>query len=84
MLACPKHSYQHHATSLPHPCTTKHTGYVSLMWRKYKWFASCFTFIGLPHLHHVGVDVDLVANLIVLTNTHDVGRQSRNEEDPIK
>jgi hypothetical protein len=35
-------------------------------------------------LHHVGVNVDLVANLIELTNAHDVGRQTRDEVDPIE
>jgi hypothetical protein len=35
-------------------------------------------------LHRVGVDVDLVANLIELANAHNVGRQMRDEVDPIK
>jgi hypothetical protein len=35
-------------------------------------------------LHHAGVDVDLVANLIELTDAHDVGRQMRDEVDPVE
>jgi hypothetical protein len=38
----------------------------------------------LMDLHHVCVDIDLVASLIELTDAHDVGRQSRNQVDPIK
>jgi hypothetical protein len=37
-----------------------------------------------PDLHHAGVDVNLLANLTKLTNTHDVGRQTRDEVDPVK
>jgi hypothetical protein len=37
-----------------------------------------------PDLHHAGVDVDLVANLIELTDAHDVGRQTRDEVDPVE
>jgi hypothetical protein len=58
------------------------------MWRRYKRFASRFTFTSnrppAPNLHHACVDVDLIARLIELTDTHDVGPQSRNEVDPIK
>jgi hypothetical protein len=43
MLMCPKHSCQHHATSSPYLSIVKHAGYVSLMWRRYKRFASHFT-----------------------------------------
>jgi hypothetical protein len=35
-------------------------------------------------LHHAGVDVDLVANLVELANTHIVDRQTRDELDPIE
>jgi hypothetical protein len=37
-----------------------------------------------PDLHHAGVDVNLVANLIELTDAHDVGRQTRDEVDLLK
>jgi hypothetical protein len=37
-----------------------------------------------PDLHHASVDVDLVANLIELTDAHDVGRQTRDEVDPVE
>jgi hypothetical protein len=35
-----------------------------------------------PDLHNA--DVDLVANLIELTDAHDVGRETRDEVDPIE
>jgi hypothetical protein len=34
-------------------------------------------------LHHTGVDVDLVANLVELADAHNVGRQTRDEVDPV-
>jgi hypothetical protein len=37
-----------------------------------------------PDLNHAGVNVDLVANLIELTDAHDVGHQMRDEVDPIE
>jgi hypothetical protein len=37
-----------------------------------------------PDLHHAGVDVDLVANLIDLADAHNVGRQTRDEVDPVE
>jgi hypothetical protein len=35
-------------------------------------------------LHHASVDVDLVANLIELTDAHDVGSQTRDEVNPVE
>jgi hypothetical protein len=35
-------------------------------------------------LHHASVDDDLVANLIELADAHNVGRQMRDEVDPIE
>jgi hypothetical protein len=40
--------------------------------------------IRFSDLHHVSVDVDLVANLIELADTHDVGCQMRDEVDPVE
>jgi hypothetical protein len=35
-------------------------------------------------LHHTGVDVDLVANLVELADAHNVGCQTRDEVDPVE
>jgi hypothetical protein len=37
-----------------------------------------------PNLHHAGVDVNLVANLVELVDAHIVGRQTRDEVDPVE
>jgi hypothetical protein len=36
------------------------------------------------NLHHTGVNVDLVVNLIELANTHDVGRRTRDKVDLVE
>jgi hypothetical protein len=38
----------------------------------------------LPDLHHISVDVDLVANLIKLPDAYDVGCQLRDEVHPFE
>jgi hypothetical protein len=35
-------------------------------------------------LHHIGVNVDLVANLIELTDAQDIGRQTRDKVDSVE